>query len=447
MKRIVLLLTFLLVAIPQLALASGIELQEQDAEAQGRALAVRANLLNPATLFYNPAGLSFLDGFAISGGDTMVFPNFNYTDPNGQHPKATSVNPLVPPPHAYAGFGTQIHEGGRLGAGIGINYPFGLTLEWEEQFAGRHLISESELMIPQILAGISYAPVKYFSFGINLVISPAHVYLRRYLGPEFGLVADDGSPIEDARVEMAGDGLGIGFSAGLQARPTDWLFLGLVYRRGMTIDMEGDTHFTLDGLSDKSAFPDQPVETSFQLPDSIAFGIGTQVGRWYGEFDIDYTLWSAFEEIPLTFPEDSTGLLTQAIPEYWKNTWVFRFGNYFKLTEALTLRAGAGYDQNPAPDQYLSPMLPDSDRIFTSVGAGYAFESGLRFDMSYMLTMFVTRTVTGHACTELDSECLNEAGELVAYNDDGSLAFAGNPFPARYESLAHLLSITVGMEF
>lgn len=447
MKRIVLLSTFLFVAIPQLAMASGIELQEQDAEAQARALAVRANLLNPATLFYNPAGLSFLDGFAISAGDTMVFPSFNYSDPTGKNPKATSVNPLVPPPHAYLGFGTEVHDGGRLGIGVGLNYPFGLTLEWEEQFAGRHLISESELMIPQILAGISYAPVKYFSFGVNLVISPAHVYLRRYLGPEFGLVADDGSPIEDARVEMAGDGLGIGFSAGLQARPTDWLFLGLVYRRGMSLDMKGDTHFTLDGLSDKSAFPDQPVETGFQLPDSLAFGIGAQAGRWYGEFDIDYTFWSVFEEIPLNFPEDATGQLTQAIPEFWKNTWTFRFGNYYELTKELTLRGGLGYDQNPATDEYLSPMLPDSDRVFAAVGAGYAFDFGLRLDMSYQLTMFITRTVNGHPCTELDDECFNDAGEFQAYNDDGSLAFVGNVFPARYESLAHLLSITVGMEF
>lgn len=447
MKRIVPIMTFLIVAIPQLAFASGIELQEQDAESQARALAVRANLDNPATLFYNPAGLAFLDGFAMSGGATLVFPSFNYSDPNGINPDATTVNPLVPPPHVYAAFGTQIHEGGRLGFGVGINYPFGLTLEWEEQFAGRHLISESELQIPQILAGISYSPVKYFSFGVNLVISPAHVYLRRYLGPEFGLVADDGSPMKDARVEMAGDGVGFGFSAGLQARPTDWLFLGLTYRRGMALDMTGNTHFTLDGLSDKSAFPDQTVETGFELPDSLAFGIGAKVGRWYGEFDIDYTIWSVFEEIPLIFPDDSTGLLTQAIPEFWKNTWTVRFGNYFDVTEALAVRAGIGYDQNPATDQYLSPMLPDSDRIFAAVGAGYAFDFGLRLDMSYMLTMFVTRTVNGHVCTELDGECFNDAGEFVAYNDDGSLAYAGNPFPARYESLAHLLSITVGVEF
>jgi long-chain fatty acid transport protein len=447
MKRILILTIVLAFALPGTLLASGIELQEQDAESQARALAVRARLANPATLFYNPAGLAFLDGFAIAAGDTLVFPSFNYSDPNGVNPRATTVNPLVPPPHAYASFATEIHPGGRLGAGIGINYPFGLTMEWEEDFAGRNLIAESQLMIPQIMAGISYAPVKTFSFGASLVVSPASVYMRRYLGPEFGLVADDGSPIEDAQVELGGSGLGIGFTVGLQARPTDNLFLGLVYRAGMALDMTGDTHFQLPGLSDKSGFPDQSVETAFQLPDTIAFGIGTQFGAWYGEFDIDYTLWSAFEEIPLVFPDDQTGSLTQAIPEYWKDTWTFRFGNTFTLSKNLVLRAGIGFDQNPARDEHLTPMLPDSDRIFTAIGAGYRFDFGLRFDASYMLTYFLERTVNGHLCTQADPECFDEQGEFAPYNDDGSLAFAGNPFPARYENVAHLLSLTLGMEF
>lgn len=447
MRKRLLILALTVLLAPATALASGIELQEQDAEAQARALAVRARLDNPATLFYNPAGLAYIDGFAISAGDTLVFPDFNYTDPNGINPRSSSINPVVPPPHAYAAFGAEIHSGGRLGAGIGLNYPFGLTLEWEEDFAGRHLIAESQLMIPQIMAGISYSPIKEFSFGANVVVSPASVYMRRYLGAEFGLVADDGQPIEDAQVEMGGDGLGVGFSIGLQARPTDNIYLGLVYRSGIALDMEGDTHFDLPGLSDKSAFPDQRVETAFQLPDIVALGVGVQWGIWYGEFDVDYTLWSAFEEIPLRFPDDQTGTLTQAIPEYWKDTWTFRLGNVFEVTPALTLRAGIGYDQNPAKDKYVTPMLPDADRIFTAIGAGYRFDFGMRFDVSYMLTTFLERTVTGHLCTEADKDCFNDDGDFVAYNEDGSLAFSGNPFPARYNNRAHLLSITIGAEF
>lgn len=448
MKRTIITAALLAVVMaPSNLRAAGIELQEQDARAQARALAVRAMLDNPATLFYNPAGLAYLDGFAISMGDTMVFPSFNFSDPNGINPKASTINSLVPPPNAYASFATNIHEGGRLGAGIGVNFPFGMTIEWGDDFAGRNLITKSELLIPEIMAAVSYSPVPALSFGAALVVSPAHVYISKFLGPQFGLVGDNGDPIEDAKVEMAGDGVGFGFNVGLQARPTDWLFLGLVYRSGMTLNLEGDAHFELPGLSDRSGFRDQPVEAGFELPHIFAGGIGFKKGLWYVEADVDYTLWSVFKEIPLTLPQDTTGQLSQKIPEFWKDAWTFRLGNHLSLGDRLTVSFGGGYDQSPATGEYLSPMLPDSDRIFTGAGAGYEFDFGLTLDMAYTFTYFIERTVNGHACTANDSECVDPNGDVNKYTEAGTLNWVGNIFPAHYESFAQLLSVTVGMKF
>jgi long-chain fatty acid transport protein len=428
-------------------LASGIELKEQDAHAQARALAVRAWLDNPATLFFNPAGLAWLDGFGMSAGVTLVFPSFEFSDPTGQSPKSGSSTKLVPPPHGYLAFGTKIHKGGRLGAGLGVNFPFGMTIEWPDDFAGRHLVKKSALQIPQIHAGVAYSPVKQISFGANFVLSPANVYLERYLGPEFGLVADDGSPITDARVQMAGSGMGYGFVAGLQARPVDWLYLGMTWHSGMSIDMDGDAHFVLPGLSDKSGFADQPVKTGFKLPDVMAFGIGARYKLWYVEVDIDYTFWSVFKDIPINLPEDQSGTLSQSIPEYWKDVVTFRLGNQLQVTPELTLSFGGGYDQTPTTSAHLAPMLPDSDRIFGSLGVGYRFDFGLSMDMAYLFTWFVPRTVTGHACTQADPECLNTEGELVPYGPDGSLNWVGNRFPANYDGVAQLLAVTVGWQF
>lgn len=424
-------------------LASGIELGEQDANAQGRVLAVQAMLERPATVFFNVAGLSYLDGFDIAIGDTLVFPSFNYSDPNGINPDSSSANKLVAPPHLYASWATKVHGTGKLGVGLGYNYPFGLTLRWPDSFAGRHLVAESALQIPQILAGLSYSPVKWISFGATFVASPASVYLKRFMGPKFGLVDDAGRPINDAFVEMKGSGWGFGVNLGIQARPTDWLYLGFSYRGAMSLDLEGDAHFDLPGLSDKSGFEDQTVETAFELPHIFALGVGLKFGRWYGEFDVNYTMWSVFKEIPLTFPEDPTGQLSQSIPEYWENTWTFRLGNEITILDNLKLQVGLGYDQNPATDDYLSPMLPDSDRLFAGLGLGYVFDFGLSVDMAYMFTYFLERTVEGHACTESDAGC-DGADD---YDANGYLNWVGNPFPATYTNHAQLVSITLGIHF
>ena len=164
------------------ALAAGIELEEQSAVAQGRVLAVRALLNDPSTVFYNSAGLAYLDGFSFALGDTMAFPSFNYSDPSGPggHADAQNTNTVVPPPHAYAAYGMSLGGNSRLGVGLGVNVPFGLTLIWPEEFAGRHLVQESALMCPEITLGAAYSPVKQVSIGAAFVASPASVYLKRY---------------------------------------------------------------------------------------------------------------------------------------------------------------------------------------------------------------------------------------------------------------------------
>jgi len=442
--RLATTLLALALLLPATVLAAGIELQEQDAAAQARALAVRAWLLNPSTLFYNPAGLAYLESLSFSVGDTLVFPNFNYEDPAAVNPKGSNINKVVPPPHAYLTYAREIGFG-RLGVGAGVNFPFGLTLDWGDDFAGRNLVTKSALSIPEILAGFGYAPIPEVSIGATFVASPAHVYLKKFLGKEFGLPADDGIPIEDATVEMSGSGWGFGFNAGIQARPLPWLFLGINYRSAIHLGLEGNAHFNIDGLSDRSGFPDQKVETAFELPHIVAAGIGARFGSFYTELDLDYTFWSVFEEIPLTFPEDKTGALSQSVPEDWKDGLTVRWGNEYAVSDQFRVRLGGGYDQSPATPKYLSPMLPDSDRIFLMAGAGYTFDLGFSVDLGYGFTYFLPREVSGHVCTAADPECLDADGNLVPYAADGSVNWVGNRFPALYNNYAQLLTVTLGM--
>jgi long-chain fatty acid transport protein len=438
------------------ASGAGIELQEQSSAAMARVLAVKARLEDASTLFFNPAGLAYLRGFQVQAGINLVFPVFKATDgrdvPAGESwGSDTTTNKVVTPPHAYFSWGTGVHKSGGVGVGAGVNYPFGLAMTWPDDFAGRHLISGSNLMIPEVLVGVGYAPVKQVSFGATLVISPAQIWLQRYLGPDFGLVGDDGAPLTDATVTMAGMGVGIGANVGIQARPIEGLYLGFTYRSRIALKMNGDAHFDLDGLSDQSGFPDQKVETEFQLPDIFSLGVGYQIlDAWYAEIDVEYTLWSLFEDIPLRFPDDRTGSLTQAIPQDWRNTITARFGNEITLGERKewAIRFGAGYDQTPATTKNLSPMLPDSDRIFAALGGGYEFDFGLALDLAYLHTFFLPREVHGSPCTagSTDAACAT-VGDGPAYDAAGNVQWSGNRFPARYTNDAHLLSLTISQRF
>ena len=435
------------------ALGAGIELQEHSAAAMGRVLAVKARLEEASTVFFNPAGLAYLRGFQIQAGDTLVFPVFTAKDvgTGWDNASATTTNKLVAPPHAYFSWGTDVGRTGGIGVGAGVNFPFGLAMTWPEDFAGRHLIAGSNLLIPEVLLGVGYAPVKQISIGATLVVSPAQIWLQRYLGDEFGLVGDDGAPLTDATVTMSGMGVGVGANVGIQARPVKDLYLGFTYRSRIKLSMTGDAHFDLDGLADRSGFPDQSVETEFQLPDIFTLAVGYQIlEAWYAEVNVDYTLWSMFKDIPLTFPDDTTGALSQALPQNWRNTFTARLGNEVTLGERKewAIRGGGGYDQTPATSENLSPMLPDSDRIFVAVGGGYTFDFGLTLDLSYMHTFFLAREVQGHACTASspEAECA-AAASGPAWDAAGNALWTGNRFPARYTNDAHLLAVTISQSF
>ena len=69
--------------------------------------------------------------------------------------------------------------------------------------------------------------------------------------------------------------------------------------------------------------------------------------------------------------------------ENWDDSWFFALGAAYKWNEKLTLRAGVAYDQTPVSDQYRTPRIPDEDRYWVSIGAGYQFTDSIRTDIGY----------------------------------------------------------------
>jgi len=195
------------------------------------------------------------------------------------------------------------------------------------------------------------------------------------------------------------------------------------YTSRMKLALKGDAHFELPkDFHDFSIFHDQGGAATLWTPDIIAIGLGYDITKdVYIEFDFNYTLWSVYDELPVTFDNDPSGQLSKVSKKGWKNTSTFRLAASWNVIPALALRLGGGYDISPVPDDTLDPMLPDSNRFFAAFGIGYNIEKiGLRFDLSYTFVYFMKRTVT---------------------------AKDGNPFPATYKGQAHLVGLTVGYAY
>jgi hypothetical protein len=106
-------------------------------------------------------------------------------------------------------------------------------------------------------------------------------------------------------------------------------------------------------------------------------------------------------------------------PKNWKNASCFRLGGEYRFNDSWAVRLAGIYDQSPIPDSTVSPDLPDANRVVFATGVGYRYPKlGLRADLGYELVWFMERT---------------------------ALTSDGNPFPANYKTVAHLIGISLGL--
>lgn len=414
-KKTLLIIAAALIGVSSQASAAGFYVGEQSAIANGMGLAVTARLMGPSTISFNPAGMAFLPGLHISAGILAAIPVFKFSDPNGVDPSMAASKSPNWIPHFYA---TYTLPNKRLSFGLGFNVPYGLVVAWPKDFSGGAYSQSVDLKIMHLYFGVAYRFAKHWSIGAVFKAAPSTAVFEQ----DFHVGTDSGE-LGTMSAKVSGAGWGFGGGIGIMGEPFSGFHVGVSYTSRMKLSLKGDAHFALPkGFHDFSVFHDQGGAATLWTPDIIAVGLGYDITKSvYVEFDFNYTLWSVYNELPVTFDNDPSGRLNKVSKKNWKNTSTFRLGVSWNVISALTLRVGGGYDVSPVPDDTLDPMLPDSNRFFAAVGLGYNIKKiGLRFDLSYSFVKFMQRTVT---------------------------AKDGNPFPARYNGVAHLIGLTVGYAY
>ena len=73
----------IVVMCSSLGFAAGFRLPEQDSAAMGMASAFVGQADNPSAVWYNPAGITQLDGTMISAGVIGIYPELTHENTNG----------------------------------------------------------------------------------------------------------------------------------------------------------------------------------------------------------------------------------------------------------------------------------------------------------------------------------------------------------------------------
>src|SRR3984885_13632039 len=90
------LIALAILTAPSLGFALGIRIADQDAEATARGDAFVATADNPSAIYYNPAGITQLEGQQVRAGLYLISADTEYTSPSGAKAHTDTTVQAVP---------------------------------------------------------------------------------------------------------------------------------------------------------------------------------------------------------------------------------------------------------------------------------------------------------------------------------------------------------------
>lgn len=435
--------------------AEGYKLFEQSVSSMGNAYAGRGAQISDASLVYsNPAALPALtagegttregnthNGALLSGGLNLISAKTNYRNASarsangqsviGRSEGANSLNELIP----FVFYANKVSE--QLSWGVGFYVPFGLSSDYDSDFAGRYFADETEVQVLSLQPAVGYRLNEQWSVGAGISINRAEGTLSKFkdhsglceLG-ETNTNAMFGAPVYNdaycnSHFEVAGDDIAFGYTFGIHGEPVKGTRLAFTWHSAVRYTLKGNSVITntpvtgasvagnpnylvvapdlpaIDLSTGKLAANNQLVEASqlaLTTPASAAFSLDQQLTQALSiQFSAAWTQWSEFQSVDIVSNDNnpSISLSTQRsanlnsdgyigyIPQYWHNSWSLSVGATYAYQRFLTLKAGLAYDENPIGQSHKSARIPTDDRVWLTAGANWQLADNLNLDVAY----------------------------------------------------------------
>lgn len=330
-------------------------------------------------MFWNSAAVTVKNGLNFESHYSLILPEAEVTVTSS--PFITSpansgdIAPFAIVPASYGSY--QLGgPSGNVFLGIGINSAFGLTTKPENfNYQGSVLARTSKLFSMNANPTIGYRIAPGVSVGVGAQIQYSEGTFRFATG----------IPQNDSTF-FKGDDWAFGATAGILIEPARGTAIGLGWRSQISHELEGKFETPFAGLSTAST-------VDLKLPDIVTLSIRQAVSptmRLLGT--VEWSNWSRFKELrvvsdatgPTVLGPATPGSTIGTIDANWSDGWFFSAGGEYDYSPVLTLRAGAAYEISPvdSPEKRIIG-IPDSDRIWLSIGATYKYSESTSFDLAY----------------------------------------------------------------
>jgi long-chain fatty acid outer membrane transporter len=399
------------------ASAAAFQLSEVSTSGLGRAYAGEAAIAdNASVVATNPALMSLFKTNQFSVGGVYVDSKINMNgDVNVTSPLAMSqLNPkgllasnsashrsIVPGslvPNMY--FVAPINDKFALGGGMNVN--FGLKSEYDNKYNGGVFGGTTDLTALNLNLSGSYRVTEGFSAGLGLNAIYAQAKIERRAGIISDAVSRVGTAIDKGLINIPNEYAPTvkvlrhsitskdKILTQLQDK-ADWAFAwnaGVMYqfnenhRIGLSYHSKVDIDFTDHTATSLQAHRiGQEGGLKLNLPDYLEFsGFHQLTEKFAMHYSYKYSHWSRLKNLYASYHSDGKEAFHKKM--YYRNSSRIALGGTYNVDDKLTLRAGIAYDQ-AAATEHASAAIPDTDRMWYSLGATYKFTPNLSVDLGY----------------------------------------------------------------
>jgi len=367
----------LLVGLTTAAFAGGVSFTEQGAAAVGKANAFAGEANDPSAIFYNPAGITQLPGTQLMIGTSIVKLDSTFrSSTTGENTHLEDQFPIIP--HFFITHRFKQWDE-RLSIGLGIYTPFGIVVDWPDNWQGRFDSTLARLRVTVYNPTVAFQATKGLSVAAGLRVVDAAAEFERKINVGNG---ESKLRAHDLTAHP------IGWNVGLLYHVTDTTSLGVQFRSEMQAKFTGSADFTGPA---SMVFSNTGFHTSIKLPPQLIVGLSTKIiPRWTINADIEWEGWRTVGSLPLDF-EGSTAL-DRPGPRLWTNSYIYRIGAEYAATDRLALRGGFFYDETPIPDNTFDPNIPNANLYAFTIGLGYKW-SATSLDVAYLIGFYEKRSI------------------------------------------------------
>jgi len=301
--------------------------------------------------------------------------------------------------------------------GVGINAPFGLVTEYDDDWLGRFQAIKSDIKTINVNPSASWRVSDTLSIGVGVdwqrvdATLTSRVNYSAALAQAAGQAAAGGlipaalvpqivglTPGLESGVSIEGDDSAWGWNAGFLWQVTPQTRVGGHYRSSVKYNVGANVSFDhpqlpalpaplapvvgLLATNVNAVLANGGITADIELPDIANLSIFHRLDpRWDVMADVQFTRWSVFRQLEFV---RTTGAILSNTPENFDDAWRFSVGATYHWNDAWSFRGGLAFDQSPVNATDRTARLPDADRVWIAVGAQYRFNRNLAVDAGYV---------------------------------------------------------------